>query len=169
MDVSDFLQPLLLDDTRLAHLSRDLSQVYHHLALNSTEQFLPTPINVLPKGTETGRFLAIDIGGSNLRVCFLELFGNEAPQGERIRTTHEKSWPIEDHFKMDNAEELFSWIGSCIALVVIEFIEGHVNGNNFSDSSDRAIPMGITFSFPMMYVYIFHNAWLQSSFESKRH
>ena len=152
MDAAEFVQPLLLDDTRLASLAVKLSQVYYHLALNSTEQFLPTPINVLPKGTETGSFLAIDIGGSNLRVCFLELLGEGTTRGEKIRITHEKSWPIQDHFKMDNAEELFSWIGSCIAMVVIEYVDTHVNGNDISRKTDGVIPMGITFSFPMMYV-----------------
>jgi hexokinase len=47
---------------------------------------------------------------------------------------------------MDKAEDLFSWIGDCIAEVVAESLS--------SDAMKKDIPaeldMGITFSFPIM-------------------
>jgi len=40
-----------------------------------TENFLVTPVTALPTGKEKGKFLSIDVGGTNLRVGFVELIG----------------------------------------------------------------------------------------------
>lgn len=101
-------------------------------------------------------------GGTNLRVGFIELLGNEeeitangtnekanghgdtsSHEPVRLRRVLEKSWPILEHLKNEKAEALFSWIGACIAEVVRDGCE------RFNLPSDRAIPLGITFSFPM--------------------
>lgn len=163
--LDDFLAPLCLDEAVLYRLARSFSSTYRHLALTSDQQFLPTPVTQLPTGQETGRYLAIDVGGSNLRVAFIELLGeaikSDAPpadasersrdtirkaQRQRVQRTSERAWPIQEHLKMDKAEDLFSWIGDCIAEVVAEHLT--------SDSSKKDIPaeldMGITFSFPIM-------------------
>lgn len=163
--VDDFLAPLVLDEARLYSLARRFSEVYQHLARTSDQQFLPTPVTRLPTGQETGRYLAIDVGGSNLRVAFIELLGEAADsdartsdtndrsrdtirkaQRQRVRRTLEKAWPIGEHLKMDKAEDLFAWIGDCIAEVVADSLT--------SDATKGDIPaeleMGITFSFPIM-------------------
>lgn len=60
----------------------------------------------------------------------------------RIQRHLEKSWPISNHLKNDNADSLFLWIGRCIAEVVAEGCRTlHV-------PSDRPLPLGVTFSFP---------------------
>jgi len=164
--LDSFTKPLVLDEAALYNLARRFSKVYQHLARTSQEQFLPTPVTRLPTGKETGRYLAIDVGGSNLRVAFIELLGETADsdedlaadesretirmaQRQRVRRTLEKAWPIQEHLKMDQAEDLFSWIGDCIAEVVADSLT--------SDATKGEIPaeleMGITFSFPIMYVY----------------
>ena len=161
-----FLAPLVLDDARLHSLAYQFSKTYKDLAQQSDEQFLPTPVTRLPTGQETGRYLAIDVGGTNLRVAFIDLLGEAADsdssadghersratirnaQRQRFRRTLEKAWPIGEHLKMDKAEDLFAWIGDCIAEVVADSLT--------SDAARGIIPdeleMGITFSFPMMYV-----------------
>lgn len=153
MDVDSFLSPLVVNDECLSRLAVDFSHTYRHLALHSEDQFLATPINVLPKGTETGRFLAIDVGGTNLRVGFVELLGAQTKHGEKIEKSHVKAWSIEDHFKMDNAEELFSWIGECIAEVVIDYLAQSNDPKRF----EEVLPLGITFSFPMKYAFLTSN------------
>lgn len=75
---SDFQKPL----HSLLHIARDFSATFHELALRSPAQFLPTPITSLPDGTERGRFLALDLGGSNLRVGVVELFGKGGGAGD---------------------------------------------------------------------------------------
>lgn len=165
-ELNDFVKPLRMDDALVHTLAYDFSKVYKELALDSDEQFLPTPVTKLPTGHETGQFLAIDVGGTNLRVAFIELLGDADDRGgtangeersretirnaqrPRVRRTLEKAWPIGEHLKMDKTEDLFAWIGDCIAEVV---------GDRLSADSGRVdapeeLNMGITFSFPMMYV-----------------
>jgi hexokinase len=76
-ELESFLQPLILNEASLHTLAYQFSVVYKDLALHSDEQFLPTPVTNLPSGNETGQYLAIDVGGSNLRVAFIELLGEE--------------------------------------------------------------------------------------------
>jgi hexokinase len=166
-----FLKPLALDLDTLHELAYHFSKTYQHLALHSDEQFLPTPVTKLPTGQETGRYLAIDVGGTNLRVGFIELLGeddaNHAENSEsdtgnersrdalkkarrpRIRRTLEKAWPIGEHLKMDQAEDLFAWIGDCIAEVVSDSLKNE--SSKLVDIPDE-LDLGITFSFPMMFV-----------------
>lgn len=84
-------------------------------------------------------------GGTNLRVGFVELLGKDPPGGmsERISRPLERSWPIDDHLKSENADSLFAWIGRCIAEVV------HDGCRAFNLAVDTPIPMGVAFSFPM--------------------
>lgn len=163
-ELDAFLQPLIIDDSVVHNLAYQFSKVYEEVALRSDEQFLPTPVTQLPSGQETGQFLAIDVGGTNLRVAFIELLGDadelasttngadrsretiRNAQRPRVRRTLEKAWPIGEHLKMDKTEDLFAWVGDCIAEVV---------GDRLSSDMGKVpvpeeLPMGITFSFPMM-------------------
>ena len=163
-DLEDFVKPLILSDSTVHNLAYQFSQVYSDLAIHSDEQFLPTPVTQLPSGHETGQFLAIDVGGTNLRVAFVDLLGESADPGvsvngadrsretirnaqrPRVRRLLEKAWPIGEHLKMDQTEDLFAWIGDCIAEVV---------GDKLAADAGKIPPpkdlqMGITFSFPMM-------------------
>lgn len=189
--IDNFLAPLAVNDARLYQLGCRFSQLYLELARTSDQQFLPTPVTRLPSGQETGKYLAIDVGGSNLRVAFIELLGAAADdlennsasstsnglqasdaisnleksrdtlrkaQRHRVRRTLEKAWPIAEHLKMDKAEDLFLWIGDCMAEVVADSLAADTD----AEEAPEELEMGITFSFPMMYVYIY-------SIEQKRH
>lgn len=169
-DILQFLKPLSIDDDTVHSLAYQFSKVYPELALTSDEQFLPTPVTGMPSGTETGQFLAIDVGGTNLRVAFIELLGDgyganvatngaersiqaiQNAQRPRVRRTLEKAWPIGEHLKIDKTEDLFSWIGDCIAEVVGDYLSNDAGKLNSPDELD----LGITFSFPMMYVSPLH-------------
>ena len=81
----------------LFDLARRFSETYKRLAKESTEHFLITPVTALPTGEEHGKFLTIDVGGSNLRVGLVELAGetasgsNEDKVSSRIKRNHDKS------------------------------------------------------------------------------
>lgn len=45
LELADFLRPLHMDRELALALSRDLSTTFKHLAAESTDQFLPTPIS----------------------------------------------------------------------------------------------------------------------------
>ncbi|RAR09670.1 hexokinase family protein [Stemphylium lycopersici] len=153
-----------INSTTLLDLARRFSATYSDLARTSTEHFLATPVTALPTGKEKGKFLSIDVGGTNLRVGFVELIGepdgtaeNERERsstvGEnvfaQINRSHDKNWPIGDHLKMDQAEDLFAWIGDCIAEVVRGALEEQKNAKDVRAPLGDEILLGITFSFPM--------------------
>ncbi|KAL5086059.1 hypothetical protein Trisim1_009686 [Trichoderma cf. simile WF8] len=146
-DIHRFLEPLSIDVDRSEELSRRFLDNFRDLAANSRDQFLPTPISesILRPIAEQGggRHLAIDIGGTNLRVGFVELHGDHQDPASRVQRPLEKSWPIDNHLKNDNASSLFSWIGRCIADVVDEGCK------TFDIPNDVPLPLGVTFSFPM--------------------
>ncbi|KAI9836656.1 MAG: hypothetical protein M1819_001290 [Sarea resinae] len=176
-DIEAFLQPLVVDDERLYGLAVEFSKTYRQLAWDSSEQFIPTPLTTLPSGEEKGQFLAIDVGGTNLRVGFIELVGDDivsdgsnskehsihdGPEepGEhngttRIRRRFEKAWPIGEHLKVDKAEDLFAWIGDCMAEVVRDRAASTAAaaGPQYDvarEEEEEELDMGITFSFPMI-------------------
>lgn len=164
-ELEAFINPLVIDESKLHILAYQFSTVYKDLAQRSDQQFLPTPVTSLPSGQETGQFLAIDVGGTNLRVAFIELLGEAADDNDqsstatektretikkaqipRVRRILEKAWPIGEHLKMDKAEDLFSWIGDCIA----EVVSDRLSSDNYNLKAPEELVMGITFSFPMM-------------------
>ncbi|KAK2865009.1 hypothetical protein FQN49_004004, partial [Arthroderma sp. PD_2] len=134
LTVDNFLKPFTIDDATLYELSYRLSRVYRTLALTGEGHFFPTPVTRLPSGRETGIYLAVDVGVTNLRVAFIELLGglssrrqspndraiSQAVSDRRVRRTIEKAWRIEERLKDDKEEALFGWIGSCIAEVVAD-------------------------------------------------
>ncbi|KAI9723965.1 MAG: hypothetical protein M1812_000683 [Candelaria pacifica] len=164
-ELDKYLNSLVIADEQLHRLACQFSKTFRHLALTPGNQFLPTPVADLPTGSERGRFLAIDLGGSNLRVGLVELYGaagrsdngrtpsqtclessietKEAP----VRVTFERSWPIGDHLKMNKADDLFAWIGDCIAKVVADIITFSLH---YNETVSRELALGITFSFPMI-------------------
>ncbi|KAF1838090.1 hexokinase family protein-like protein [Decorospora gaudefroyi] len=153
-----------INTSTLLDLAHRFSATYSHLAKTSTEHFLVTPVTALPTGKEKGKFLSIDVGGTNLRVGFVELIGESDGAGEsdrgrsstvgenvfaRINRSHDRNWPIEDHLKMDQAEDLFAWIGDCIAEVVRDAVEKEKGTEGAESFLGEELLLGITFSFPM--------------------
>ncbi|KAM5348265.1 hypothetical protein ACJ41O_008089 [Fusarium nematophilum] len=163
--IEEFLEPFSIDLDKVHSLSEHFLRAFEKLAADSENQFLPTPISdaiLRPEAEKSqGCHLAIDIGGTNLRVGFVELqpsaqsgeVDGYAPNGilngnvesaRRIRRLLERSWPIDDHLKNENADSLFLWIGKCIAEVVKDGCE------TLHLPPDQAMPLGVTFSFPMV-------------------
>lgn len=145
-----------INEETLLDLAIRFSEVYTHLAKTSLEHFLVTPMTALPTGKEKGKFISIDVGGSNVRAGFVELMGDteresrrdsEVPN-EKIKRSYEKSWPIGEHLKMDKAEDLFAWIGDCLVEVITDALED-IPTSVEAPFGDELL-LGITFSFPMV-------------------
>lgn len=148
-NLQDYLQPLRVDVETLYKLSCRLSESYTKLAKESSEHFIPTAITQLPTGHETGRYLAVYVGLSYLRVAFIDLLGNQEIEGHaRVRRTLEKAWPIEDHLRKDHSADLFMWIGDCIAEVVADRLA------NPSEERIDQITTGISFCLPIKYRFV---------------
>ncbi|KUL84157.1 hypothetical protein ZTR_07189 [Talaromyces verruculosus] len=163
----DFLSPLQTSDAQLYDVACSFSHVFRDLAANSSdgddESFSPVPVTRLPVGKERGRYLAVDVGITTLKVAFIELLGeDENNKGHtrprsmsnvirqvrhsRVRRTLEKAWRIEERLKQDEPHELFLWIGNCIA----EVVKDDLLSNAGSDVEQPAfIETGIAFGLPI--------------------
>lgn len=99
----------------------------------SSLQMENTFIPQLPNGSEVGKFLALDLGGTNFRIILLELQGsNSSP----ICLT--KHYTVPEVTRLGPGEKLFDFLADCIYDFTVE--------NNLLG---QRIPLGFTFSFPM--------------------
>ncbi|KAA1076804.1 glucokinase, variant 2 [Puccinia graminis f. sp. tritici] len=97
---------------------------------------LPTFIHDVPNGEEKGLFLALDLGGTNLRVCEVRL------NGDKTFSIKSDKYLLSDEIKTGTAEELFDYIADCVKAFLLQL--GHVL------SDDEKLHLGFTFSFPVL-------------------
>jgi len=90
--------------------------------------------------------LAIDVGGSHLRVGLFSQVENKLNliQGGDYHV-------ISDSVKGNTAEGLFNLIGQRIVTVIQEYLDRCLDGESKpSCQLGTKLPVGVTFSFPMM-------------------
>ena len=108
----------------------------------------PTWVMGYPTGHETGTYLALDMGGTNLRVCEITL-----PEEEGEFDLIQSKYRLPAELKTGTAEELWEYIADCLQ----QFVEYHHPGEKLG-----TIPLGFTFSYPAYQEYIDHGvlqAW----------
>ncbi|KAF7268239.1 hexokinase A isoform X4 [Rhynchophorus ferrugineus] len=134
--VRERCQDLILDndtlkkigDIFLDNINRGLKKATHE---KSIVKCFPTYVQDLPDGTETGKFLALDLGGTNFRVLLIELSGEHFEMKSKI-------FAIPQHIMLGSGEQLFDHIAECLAIFVKEEQVQH-----------ETLPLGFTFSFPL--------------------
>lgn len=97
----------------------------------------------MPDGTETGTFLALDMGGTNLRVCEITLL----PEPGAFDIIQSK-YRMPEELKTGTADELWGYIADCLA----QFISAH----HPDADPTTSYPLGFTFSYPATQNYIDH-------------
>ncbi|KAK5735515.1 hypothetical protein LTR17_008048 [Elasticomyces elasticus] len=96
-----------------------------------------------PTGDERGSFLTMDLGGTNLRVCWITLKGQDA-ETEVIQ----EKYLLPSELKTGSADALWDFITNSLA----EFIKSqHLGGTH-----EKPLPLGFTFSYPAIQEYIDH-------------
>jgi len=103
----------------------------------------PTWVMGYPDGHETGTYLALDMGGTNLRVCEIIL-----PEEKGAFDIIQSKYKMPDELKTGESEELWEYIADCIQ----QFIEYHHEVEDLEELDK--IPLGFTFSFPATQKYI---------------
>ncbi|XP_020663660.1 hexokinase HKDC1 [Pogona vitticeps] len=96
-------------------------------------KMLPTFVCGMPDGTEKGKFLALDLGGTNFRVLLVKL---RSGRSKSVRM-YNKIFAIPLEIMQGTGEELFDHIVQCIA----DFLE-------YMGIKGAQLPLGFTFSFP---------------------
>ncbi|KAL1839490.1 hypothetical protein VTJ49DRAFT_1465 [Mycothermus thermophilus] len=101
----------------------------------------PTWVMSRPSGHETGSFLALDMGGTNLRVCQVTLTEQKS-EFDIIQSKYR----IPEELKTGDADELWEYIADCL----LQFIETH----HGDVAKIEKLPLGFTFSYPATQNYI---------------
>ena len=102
----------------------------------------PTWVMGYPTGYEKGTFLALDMGGTNLRVCEIIL-----PEEKGEFDIIQSKYRMPEELKSGKSEELWEYIADCLQ----QFIEYHHENEEL-----EKIPLGFTFSYPATQDYIDH-------------
>lgn len=93
----------------------------------------------VPDGSEKGTFLAIDLGGTNCRICLVDLHGNSTYKVTQTKQT------VPEHLRINpRYQPLFSFIAKALR----EFLDEHeVRPRTDPDRAAQKTPLGFTFSF----------------------
>lgn len=108
----------------------------------STQPMNVTWVMGYPTGQETGQFLALDMGGTNLRVCEV-ILTEEKGEFEIIQSKYR----LPEELKTGEGEELWEYIADCLQ----QFIEYHHENESLGE-----FPLGFTFSYPATQECIDH-------------
>jgi hexokinase len=125
------------------------------LGLEKPDQVLPmVPTYVFgwPTGEEKGDFLALDLGGTNLRVCLVSVQGNG-----KFEVTQAKHRLTEDQ-KHDDGQKLFDFCAECLNNFMNTTLR---NDKGWSVKEGERIPLGFTFSYPCKQDRIDHGVLIR--------
>lgn len=124
----------------------------------TTMSQIPTYVTGVPNGTEKGLYLAVDLGGTNFRVCSIDLFGNT-----KFKITSSKVAIPKELMVAKTAKELFAFLAKQIELFLEEHhndhFETHVRRRKTVSTpegyrDEHIFRLGFTFSFPVHQIGI---------------
>ncbi|KAH8717247.1 Hexokinase [Beauveria bassiana] len=119
----------------IAELAKGLSKEGGSIPMN------PTWVMEYPDGNETGTFLALDMGGTNLRVCQITLTEKKS-EFDIIQSKYR----MPEELKTGKSDELWEYIADCLH----QFLETH-HGDT---KNIKTLPLGFTFSYPATQNYV---------------
>lgn len=117
-----------ITDHFISELTKGLTKAGGNIPMN------PTWVLDFPTGKEKGNYLAIDLGGTNLRVVLVRL------NGDRTFTTEQHKYALPDNIRTATKEELWTRIADSLEA----FVDEH-----FPNGVDHNLPLGFTFSYPV--------------------
>ncbi|KAI8388245.1 uncharacterized protein BYT42DRAFT_491468 [Radiomyces spectabilis] len=100
----------------------------------ATVAMIPSFVPGKPTGKETGTYLALDLGGTNLRVCKVVLLGDGKYD------IHQRKYVVSETLKRGKMHDLCDFIAECVGAFLSE--------QHTSTDSER-LKLGFTFSFPI--------------------
>ncbi|CAF9911092.1 glucokinase [Imshaugia aleurites] len=136
-----------------------ISQMHEGLQKKGTSMSqIPTYVTAVPNGTEKGLYLAVDLGGTNFRVCSIQLHGNTT-----FSLTQSKVAIPRELMVAKTSHELFSFLAKQIENFLRthhnDHFEAHIKrrktmslGESFRN--EEIFQLGFTFSFPVNQIGI---------------
>jgi hexokinase len=107
---------------------------------------LPSFNHTLPTGDETGEYLALDVGGSNLRVAFVKLYGKKQ-KPEILRMT---AYSIGEEQRSLEGRAFFDWVAGRIEECLTS-----------SGKTKSEVKAGVAWSFPVEQTSVRSGAMLE--------
>lgn len=137
--VRHFAAPV--NPARMSQMSSKLQQRYLDKLSDSTDCMLPSFNHTLPTGNEDGTYLALDVGGSNLRIALVQL-GGRTRAAERLKIIRMSVCSINNVAKQLPGTSFFDWM----AVKISEMLAGCPN---HSGRRTKPLPLGLSWSFPV--------------------
>ncbi|KAI1335589.1 hexokinase-domain-containing protein [Xylariaceae sp. FL0016] len=94
-----------------------------------------TWVQGLPSGSETGQFLTLDLGGTNLRICWIKLNGRG-----KDTEVDQSSYKLPSDVKTSDAETLWNLVADSLGTFIEE--------RQLHGDPHRPLPLGFCFSYP---------------------
>lgn len=140
--IEEIISELTLPVPKLQELSLRFEEELENglLRPDAMLKMLPTFVFALPTGSEVGKYLTVDLGGTNLRVALVDLLGNHK------YSIRKDSWPIPDSLKSGHGTKIFTFIAQKIE----EFLA------HPEIEAELPLKLGFTFSFPIQQESLQH-------------
>lgn len=111
---------------------------------------IPTYVTNVPNGTEKGTYLAVDLGGTNFRVCSIILHGNHTFSLQQSKVAVPRAL-----MEAKQATELFHFLAQQIEAFLKEHHNDHFEKHKQEGLGEQEFfDLGFTFSFPVNQVGI---------------
>ena len=123
----------------IARFATALKEQLREALQTSPNCMLPSFNHNLPTGLERGRYMAIDMGGTTLRMAIVELTGRTAGVGDGMRLSALTSCRIGDNVKALAGLAFFDWLA--------DRIYDAASANQ--QSLPTPIPLTLSWSFPI--------------------
>ncbi|ETI23707.1 hypothetical protein G647_05512 [Cladophialophora carrionii CBS 160.54] len=110
---------------------------------------IPTYVTSVPNGTEKGVYLAVDLGGTNFRVCSITLHGNQSFSLQQSKVPVPRAL-----MEAKTSHELFSFLAKQIEAFLKTHHLDHFEKHKAKPGEVDFFDLGFTFSFPVNQVGI---------------
>ncbi|EAA31127.1 actin-like ATPase domain-containing protein [Neurospora crassa] len=135
-------------DDPLLLLSKKLEAQFRQGLQTSPACMLPSYNHQLPGGHESGQYLAVDIGGSTLRVGVVDLKGRQTTDDDDSTIVHMDSYKIDRNVRLLRGAFFFKWMARKVETSLKKAIDaGHISKAEYE--LGNPMPMGLAWSFPL--------------------
>ncbi|KAF4613040.1 hypothetical protein D9613_010927 [Agrocybe pediades] len=118
-----------------------------------TVPMIPTFVFGWPTGEEKGDYLAVDLGGTNLRVCLVTV------QGDGKFEITQSKYRLTEEQKQDDGQQLFDFCAECLKTFIDTSLPD--KGGSIDVPEGQKIPLGFTFSYPCTQDRIDHGVLIR--------
>ncbi|KAK2590580.1 N-acetylglucosamine kinase 1 [Conoideocrella luteorostrata] len=126
----------------LQELSAGLKKQFIERLQNDEQCMLPSYSHQLPFGSECGEYVALDVGGSTLRVAVVALRGREAETDKQSEIVSMHNYRIGKDIKDLKGMAFFDWMAQKITETLAE-------SGNHEHSLEKPLPVACAWSFPI--------------------